>query len=68
MKPVDFDILLSDPDVSDLELEMVATVLRSPHVTAGPLTERLETAVALRMARRYAIAVSSSTIGLWLVL
>ena len=68
MKPADFDILLSDPDVSDLELDMVSAVLRSPCITTGPLTERLETEVALRMARRYAIAVSSSTMGLWLVL
>lgn len=68
MKPVDLDILLSDPDISALELEMVTAVLGSPYISAGPLTERLEEAVARRMARRHAIAVSSSTIGLWLVL
>lgn len=63
-----FDVLLCEPDFSDLERDMVAAVLGSPYITAGPLSERLEAAVAGRLSRRHALCVSSSTMALWLVL
>ncbi|GMU46436.1 MAG: aminotransferase DegT [Porticoccaceae bacterium] len=68
MTPTEFDIRLSEPDFSELERDMVAAVLGSPYLTAGPLTERLEAAVAERLGRRHALAVTSSTMALWLIL
>ncbi|HBG51984.1 MAG TPA: hypothetical protein DDW89_09285, partial [Gammaproteobacteria bacterium] len=64
VKPADYDILLSEPDFSDLERQMVAAVMGSPYITAGPLTERLEAAVAERLGRRHALCLSSSTLAL----
>ena len=68
MKPADYDILLSEPDFGDLERQMVNAVMGSPYITAGPLTERLEAAVAERLGRRHALCLSSSTLALWLIL
>ncbi len=68
MKPAAFDILLSEPDFSELEHDLLAAVMGSPYLTDGPLSERLEAAVAQRLGRRHALAVSSATMALWLVL
>jgi dTDP-4-amino-4,6-dideoxygalactose transaminase len=68
VKPADYDILLSEPDFGDLERQMVNAVMGSPYITAGPLTERLEAAVAERLGRRHALCLSSSTLALWLIL
>ena len=63
-----FTILLSDPDISTAELEAVESVLKSPRLSAGPLTEAFEGAFAQYVGRRYAVAVGSATVGLAIAL
>ena len=61
-------ILFSDPDISMAELEAVDAVLKSPRLSAGPLVEAFEAAFARYLGRKHAVAVSSATMGLMLVL
>jgi dTDP-4-amino-4,6-dideoxygalactose transaminase len=61
-------ILLSDPDISMTELEAVEEVLKSPRLSSGPTVEAFEQAFADYLGRKHAVAVSSATIGLMLVL
>lgn len=61
-------IPLSDPDITEVELEAVDTVMRSPRLSAGPTMEAFEKAFAEYLGRRYAVAVPSGTLGLLLVL
>jgi len=61
-------IPLSDPDMSQAELDAVAEVLQSPNLSQGEAVEAFEEAFATYLGRKYAIAVSSATIGLMLVL
>lgn len=61
-------ILLSDPDISMDELEAVEEVLKSPSLKAGPQVEAFEAAFAGYIGRKYAVAVSSATLALLLVL
>lgn len=61
-------ILLSDPDISLDELEAVEEVLKSPRLGAGPMVEAFEAEFAAYLGRKHAIALSSATIGLSLVL
>lgn len=59
---------LSDPDLSAAELEAVTAALRAPRLSAGPVVEQFETAFALSLGRRHAVAVASGTLGLLLTL
>lgn len=68
MKPVACDLRLDEPDHDELEQQMLAAVFTSGYLSAGPLSERLEAAVAQQLSRRYALAMSSATLALWLVL
>jgi dTDP-4-amino-4,6-dideoxygalactose transaminase len=61
-------IPLSDPHVTAAEIEAVTAVLQSPRLSAGPAVQSFEEAFAAYSGRRYAIAVSSGTIGMLLVL
>jgi len=61
-------IPLSDPDLTESELEAVDTVMRSPRLSTGPVMEAFETAFAEYLGRRYAVAVPSGTMGLVLAL
>ncbi|MFA5985599.1 MAG: DegT/DnrJ/EryC1/StrS family aminotransferase [Methylococcaceae bacterium] len=61
-------ILFSDPDISMAELEAVEEVLKSPCLSAGLKVEEFEDAFASYLGRKYAVAVSSATLGLTLVL
>jgi len=61
-------IALSDPHVTLAEIEAVTKVLKSPRLSAGPAVQAFEAAFAAYSGRKYAIAVSSGTIGLLLVL
>lgn len=56
-------IALSDPDVSECELERVRAALCSPALSDGPMIEAFETTFADWVGRRYAIAVASGTLG-----
>ncbi|WP_407119520.1 DegT/DnrJ/EryC1/StrS family aminotransferase [Bradyrhizobium sp. LMG 9283] len=61
-------IPLSDPDVTFAELSAVETLLCSPQISNGRITEAFEHAFADYVGRKYAVAVSSGTIGLLLAL
>ena len=61
-------IPLSDPDISMSELDAVASVLKSPRLSQGPVVEAFEAAFATYIGRKYAVAVSSGTLGLMLCL
>ncbi|MEW5791757.1 MAG: DegT/DnrJ/EryC1/StrS family aminotransferase [Pseudomonadota bacterium] len=61
-------ISLSDPDISQAELEAAGDVLRSPRISAGERVAAFETAFAAWLGRRHAIAVPSGTLGLLLCL
>jgi dTDP-4-amino-4,6-dideoxygalactose transaminase len=61
-------IPLSDPDMSQAELDAVLEVLQGCQITTGEAVEAFEEAFARYVGRKYAIAVSSATIGLALVL
>ncbi|MEJ1964580.1 MAG: DegT/DnrJ/EryC1/StrS family aminotransferase [Gammaproteobacteria bacterium] len=61
-------ILLSDPDITQTELDAVSAALCSPRISHGPRVEAFEEAFAQYIGRRYAVAVSNGTIGLLLAL
>lgn len=61
-------IPLSDPDMSQAEIDAVTEVLQSSDVTTGDAIEAFEEAFAAYVGRKYAVAVASGTIGLMLVL
>lgn len=61
-------IRLSDPDISAYELEMVEAALCSPRLSQGPLAEAFEHRFAAWVGRQYAVAVSGSTLAVWLCL
>lgn len=64
----DFTLPLSDPDMSEAELDAVRQVLVSPRLSQGPRVEAFEEVFAAYLGRRYAVAVSSGTVGLSLTL
>lgn len=61
-------IPLSQPDITDLEVEAVCKALRSGRLSIGPAVEEFEERVAQRTGRQYAVAVNSGTSGLHLAL
>jgi dTDP-4-amino-4,6-dideoxygalactose transaminase len=61
-------IPLSDPDITQAELDAVEAVLRSPRLSNGPVVESFEAAFAAYVGRKYAVAVPSGTIGLLITL
>ncbi|WP_027571415.1 DegT/DnrJ/EryC1/StrS family aminotransferase [Bradyrhizobium sp. WSM1743] len=54
-------IPLSDPDITFAELSAVETLLCSPQISNGRITEAFEQAFAAHLGRKYAVAVSSGT-------
>lgn len=62
------DIPLSEPDITDLEVEAVVSVLRSSRLSLGPRMEEFEALVAAYIGVPHALAVSSGTAGLHLCL
>lgn len=61
-------IPLARPDIGAREEAAVLEVLRSGVLSMGPWTERFEAAVASRVGTRHAVACSSGTAGLHLLL
>ena len=61
-------IPLSQPDITDLEVNAVVEVLRSGRLSHGPALRLFEAMVARRARRSFGIGVSSGTSGLHLVL
>jgi dTDP-4-amino-4,6-dideoxygalactose transaminase len=61
-------IALSDPDITQAELDAVDAVMRTSRLSNGPIVEKFEGAFREYLGRKYAIAVPSGTIGLMLTL
>ena len=61
-------IPLSDPDITQAEIEAVTAVLESPQLSGGPVVEEFEEAVAGYTGRRHAVAVASGAMGMMLTL
>ncbi|MBT9597263.1 MAG: DegT/DnrJ/EryC1/StrS family aminotransferase [Vitreoscilla sp.] len=68
LEPPDDWLLLSDPDVSTLEAELVQAALRAPRLSAGRMVEQFEAGFARWLGRAHAVAVPSGTLGTWLAL
>jgi len=62
------EIPLSRPDISELEIDLVVETLRSGRLALGPMQEKFEALVAARANCRHAVAVSSGTSGLHLIM
>jgi perosamine synthetase len=61
-------IPLSQPDITQTEIDAVVAVLRSGRLSIGPRQDLFEQLVAERAGRRHGVAVSSGTAGLHLIL
>ena len=57
---------LSQPDITDLEIDAVVAVLRSATLSLGPKLEAFEQCMADLIGVPYGVAVSSGTAGLHL--
>ena len=60
------NIPMSSPDITDLEREAVAAVMRTSRLSMGPEVEAFEASVSRYVGVKHAIAVSSGTAGLHL--
>jgi perosamine synthetase len=60
------NIPLSEPDITEAEIEEVVSVLRSNRLSLGPKMEEFEASVSGYVAQPFGIAVSSGTAGLHL--
>jgi perosamine synthetase len=58
---------LSNPDISDREIDAVVAVLRTPNLALGPKLVEFEAKVAAYAGRRFAVAVNSGTSGLHVI-
>jgi perosamine synthetase len=58
---------LSNPDITDREIDAVLQVLRTPNLSLGPKLAEFESKVAAYAGRQFAVAVNSGTSGLHLV-
>jgi len=61
-------IVLSDPDLSSLELTLVQTAMGGSRLTHGPMVARFEQSFAKWLGRKHAVSVSSGTLGTLLAL
>jgi perosamine synthetase len=59
-------IPLSQPDITQLEIDAVVSVLKSPQLSLGARLEEFETRIISYIGTKHAIAVSSGTAGLHL--
>lgn len=62
------NIELSGPDITQAEIDAVASVMRSGRLSLGPAVPRFEEAVAQYVGVKHAVAVSSGTCGLHLLI
>ncbi len=61
-------LLLSGPDIGEVETELVAAALRQPRLSGGAMVEHFEQRFAQGAGRTHGIAVASGTLGALLVL
>lgn len=62
------EIPLSRPDITESEIQLVVRALRSGRLSIGPMVDTFERQVATVTGRRHAVACSSGTAGLHMVL
>lgn len=62
----DYTLTLSDPDITQLELDAVREVLHSPRLSQAHQVGRFEQEFARYIGRRHAVAVASGTLGMLL--
>jgi perosamine synthetase len=67
MKMRDIDIPLSRPDITDLEIDQVTSVLRTPHLSLGSKLPEFERMIADYVGVKHAVAVNSGTSALHLI-
>ena len=65
--PTKWEFTLSSPDITDAERRAVAEVLDSPQLALGPWLDRFEVAARERFGVAHAVAVSSGTAALHLL-
>jgi len=68
MSDEDDTIRFFDPDISSSELALVEAVLCSPRLSQGPVVAAFEKEFAGWVGRQHAVAVSGSTLAVWLCL
>lgn len=68
MVSVNDSIPLSQPSITQAEIDAVTAVLRSGRLSIGPELERFESLVAQRAGRSHGVGVSSGTAGMHLAL
>jgi perosamine synthetase len=61
-------IPLSKPDITDLEIEYVTQVLKTPNLSLGPKLVEFETKMAKFIGVKHAVAVNSGTSALHLII
>jgi perosamine synthetase len=61
------NIPLSNPDITELEINYVTQVLKTPDLSLGPKLVEFETRIAEFIGRKYAIATNSGTSALHLI-
>ena len=63
---MEMKVNLSRPDITELEIEAVCQVLRTPNLSLGPKLREFEQAFEQYVGRKHAIAVNSGTSGMFL--
>jgi len=61
-------LLLSAPDVGEVEQQLVQAALSQPSLSAGTMVQHFEQRFAQRVGRKHGVAVASGTLGTWLAL
>ncbi|HYN58973.1 MAG TPA: DegT/DnrJ/EryC1/StrS family aminotransferase [Rubrivivax sp.] len=61
-------LLLSDPDITALEQQLVQSALQEPRLSSGRMVAHFEAGFARWAGRAQAVAVPSGTLGTWLAL
>lgn len=59
---------LSSPDITELEIQHVTEVLKTPHLSLGPKLAEFEAKITGFLGTRYAVAVNSGTSALHLII
>jgi len=67
MKSISLEIPLARPNITEAEIDAVAAVLRTPHLSLGPKVEEFEAALAAYCGVNHAVACSTGTAGLHLL-
>jgi perosamine synthetase len=63
-----YEIPLSSPDITDVEIDAVVNVMKTRHLSLGPELPAFENALAEKVGAKYAVAVNSGTSALHLCL